>query len=189
MATKKGLAKVEKSGNILDVMSKAGVEVKLTKTEIADYIAEKAQEEIKLEIESLKKRAKDIQDSVDTNLTGKYKVFADAYNSLTGKDHKFGLDYRHYNDTYSVNLGIHTAHNHGWLHGIVSVEIPKSEVPAAIIESWEMEKRVVALNNKLNTLQTKKHRVLLIEKILSGTESGKVVLGDLTKIVNKLVKE
>lgn len=185
MATKKTAIKIVKQENVLDTMAKAGVEIKLTKTEIADYISEKAQEEINEEIRKIQEEAKALRESVSKTPTGKWKTLAEAFNAATGVDRAYKLDYMKRHDTYLVTLAIDSGH--GWFNGIANREIDVKDVPAPILEAEKLEERIHELNNRLRTLQTKKHRILLIEKILGGTESGKVVLGDLTKMVNKIV--
>lgn len=185
MATKKAAIKLAKQENVLDTLAKAGVEVKLTKTEIADYIAEKAQEQLNEQITDLKNQIQVLNKDAIQTPTGKWKVLADALNDAKGAKDTYLLQYERRYSGCMVTL-IHQNEN-GWNHGIVSKQIAESELPSVFTKIEALDKELGELQKRLQTLQTKKHRILLIEKILSGTESGKVVLGDLTKLVNKLV--
>jgi ABC-type phosphate transport system auxiliary subunit len=185
MAAKKAALKVVKQENVLDTLAKAGVEVKLTKTEIADYIAEKAQEELQGQITDLKNQMEVLTKNANKTPTGKWKVLADALNDAKGAKDTYFLQYERRYNGCMVTLVLQT--ENGWHHGVVSVQVAESELPVELAQREALEKQLGELHKRLQTLQTKKHRILLIEKILSGTESGKVVLGDLTKLVNKLV--
>lgn len=184
-AKKKALAK---TGDVLETMAKAGIEVKLTKTEIADYIAEKAQEEINSEIAELRKEIETLAENDKLTPTGPALTIAQGFAALNGDNvADYFVSYQNCYDRYwGMTLFKGTSH-------YLNVDIKKEQVPQSEIDRCqkilELNKQVQTLNNRLRDLQTKKHRILLIEKILSGTESGKIVLGDLTKLVNKLVKE
>jgi hypothetical protein len=188
--TKKALAKVQKSDNVLDVMSNAGIDIKLTKTEIADYIAEKAQEELNTEIARVADQINDLR-AKTYPVTGKWKVLADAYNAILPAHEQvpFVLTYSHGGyHSVSDKRRYYCGMNHTY-HRYLQIEIDEADMPKELLALPELEKHIGELQQRLNQLRTKKHRILLIEKILSGTDSGKVVLSDLTKIVNKMVKE
>ena len=100
MAAKKTAIKLAKSENVLDTLAKAGVEVKLTKTEIADYIAEKAQEELNGEIERVSKELRTLREKTYP-VSGKWKTLADAYNALLPEREKFTFTLAYHNQKYS----------------------------------------------------------------------------------------
>lgn len=195
MATKKNA--IVKSQKIDDMIA-AGIEVKLTKMEIADYIAAKAKEE-------LNKRLKVIESELQSYAHGKVP-FADY---VTSKQKKF---IEMYNEIHGTNHDVKNATLMSiWGRGVVisfpiafdphnplsvfqnmnGLNIPLDSEQRnldVVISEKMLNEENQELMRRISELDKKQHRTLLVEQILSGSDSGKKVLADLNSMVSRAVK-
>lgn len=189
MATRKVKAEIVKAVDGND-LSKAGVDVKLSKMEIADYIAEKAKEE-------LTNRLSVVQDTLNkywrsSTVVAPTKLQQDTMDALTKlTGHKYAtmvswnIDYGQIERSeWRVTLVI--AHEGGGYHG-TSVHCPADASQIPDVDMIALHKEQNEINNRIHELGKKKHRTYLIEQILSANESGKKVLADLKGMVNRAV--
>ena len=173
-------------------LSKAGVEVKLTKSEIAEYIAEKAKKQIEEEIAAIENKHGGRHDfywgSID--VTSPPKRIANVVKAIKAAD-----DAGESSLTVSVKFaGEDTCgRKNRWLIDIdgrtqFSYNLSDSEQIPAESAEWTADKeRYNALQKKFNELCKKNYKVLLVESILSGSVAGTTVLADLNKMVADMV--
>lgn len=169
-------------------LAKAGVEVKLTKGEIAEYIAAKAQKQITEEIQSLDQKygRYNLHNGV-VKVDTYPKRIAAIVKSLTAADserttqvffHEKGYGWNSHRDRWVINSG--GAEMAFFLNDDEEAPAQSSELKAA-------KERFDTLHNKLRELQQKNYKVLLVESILSGSVAGATVLADLNKMVEQMV--
>lgn len=179
MATKKS-AIVLKDAKINDMVA-AGIEVKLTKMEIADYIAEKAKEELENRRTEINNLIQDYsRNGIPVEMNKKQKAVADAVKVLTAKEITLVAAW----ENYSGNPRWCGTFSDGERHFLSNVldenQIPNIDVMALHNEYGECWRR-------LQELGRKKHRTMLVEQILAGSDSGKKVLSDLANMVQRAV--
>lgn len=198
------MAARKKSNNALAVLNgdvssstlaKAGVEVKLTKSEIAEYIAAKATKQLEEEIKSIEekyegggRRSFHHGQVVVANPPKRVVAVAKAINAADGdatdvakavvlfSGKEFGYNGRNrwtimVNGTDILNYGL----------------TEDEEIPAEYETLLADRKRFDTLQKKLFELRQKNYKVLLVESILSGSVAGTTVLADLDKMVKEMV--
>jgi len=181
MATKKSAA-ITKATKV-DDLTAAGIDVKLSKMEIADYIAAKSKEE-------LEKRQKQIQeennntnfDASDVVLTGEQHSLVELYcrvnnATVTGKQYQFTRRYE--NPVLCINISGDTNN--------LFINLAEDKLPLEIKKYMCNQREYHENWNRIRDLDSKKHRTMLIEQILSGSESGKKVLNDLNAMIQRAV--
>ena len=173
-------------------LAKAGVEVKLTKGEIAEYIAEKAKKQIEEEIAAIENKHGGRHDfywgSIDVtsppkriaNVVKAIKAADDAGESSLTVTVKFaGEDTCGRKNRWVIELDGRTS---------FSYDLSDSEQTPPEYAGWKADKdRYNALQKKFNELCKKNYKVLLVESILSGSVAGTTVLADLNKMVEQMV--
>lgn len=174
-------------------LAKAGVEVKLTKSEIAEYIAEKAKKQIEEETTALENKYGGRRDfywgncavanppkriaNVAKAILG--AVDEDDGTSLTVKIEFAGEDNCGRKNRWVVEIDGRTSFAYNMLD---TEQIPPE------FTAWAADKeRYDALSKKHNELCKKNYKVLLVESILSGSVAGTTVLADLNKMVEQMV--
>lgn len=189
MATKKSAIVKSVDGGDL---AKAGIDVKLSKMEIADYIADKAKEELETKINGMREEIqKWVHGYLDVVPTKQQQKLADDMSALDGTN-KFVVKLSYFNhgdgiSPWNIVFGYEAPH---WHHGklfqvILTVKADASQIPDVDIVS--MQEELCEANERLHELGKKKHRTVLLEKILAGSDSGKKVLADLQNMVNRAV--
>jgi hypothetical protein len=208
MATKKNaIVKNQK----IDDMIAAGVEVKLTKMEIADYIAQKAKEELLDERNHLQEKVNNLhREGVPfaEYLNDDQKDYIKSYNKIHGSNLDAntatlvsGFDPRYdmqiivrngampnvENDVYSLVEILSMRHNNITAQISIPLSAEQKELPFHnVLKSAVTD--LDEINQKIANLDKKSHRTLLVENILNSSESGKKVLTDLKGMVKKVVK-
>ena len=171
-------------------LAKAGVEVKLTKSEIAEYIAAKAIKQIEEEIAALENKHGGRYELHSgllkvANPPKRIKAIVNAINAANSEP----------NDTVAHAIFSSNSRGTGYwqIHiGNYSTSLQyrliEGEEPPAEYEAWKVDKdRFDTLQNKQRELQKKNYKVLLVESILSGSVAGTTVLADLNKMVEQMV--
>ncbi len=188
MATKKSTIVKATDGNDL---AKAGIDVKLSKMEIADYIADKAKEELESRLSKVTAEIAKWQQGYHTVLpTPDQKAAADALTQATGKKFYCTLSYHWSHDTpnkWVVCIGMDVKNYAGQtcFQNAVAMEANDDQLPGIDMAALNEEQKDI--QERLWNLKTKKHRTILLEKILSSNESGKKVLADLQGMVARAV--
>ncbi len=174
-------------------LAKAGVEVKLTKGEIAEYIAEKAKKQIEGETTALENKYGGRHDfywgncavanppkriaNVAKAILG--AVDEDDGTSLTVTIQFAGEDNCGRKNRWVVEIDGRTSFAYNMLD---TEQIPPE------FTAWAADKeRYDALQKKHAELNRKNYKVLLVESILSGYVAGTTVLADLNKMVEQMV--
>lgn len=181
MATKKSAA-ITKAAKV-DDLTAAGIDVKLSKMEIADYIAAKAQEELELRKDELQKRYQEFSSGLSVtldDLTDDQRTVVELYIKM----HKAEIRDMSFNHWGEWRLSVRTNNRCGDLQLPLSDDQLNSD---KIKEFTDTSNEIGEVNQRLHQLSKKSHRTMLIEKILGGSESGKKVLGDLTSMVKRAV--
>ena len=188
MAAKKAaLVKAVDGGDL----AKAGIDVKLSKMEIADYIADKAKEELETKIAGMRDEInKWVQGYLDVTPTKQQQKVADELSVLDGNNkYLVKLSYHNSGDgkPWNIVIGYDAPHWHYGKHfqSIFTVKADPSQIPDVDIDGMNAQLREA--QERLHELGKKKHRTILLEKILAGSESGKKVLEDLKGMVNRAV--
>lgn len=188
MATKKS-AIVLKDQKVSDMVA-AGIDIKLTKMEIADYIAAKSKEELENRQNTLRDLIGNyMHKGVVVDMTKQQKVAADALKAVTGKDVFVMACFAGINSGYCwtgwfVFKNNNNDDRHSYTH-IIQFQLDSSQIPDIDVESLLTEQNENW--KRIQDLGKKKHRTLLVEQILSGSDSGKKVLADLTDMVQRAV--
>lgn len=188
MATKKAAIVKVVDGNDL---AKAGIDVKLSKMEIADYIADKAKEELETRLSQVTGEIAKWQNGYHSvKPTPDQKAAADALTQATGKKFYCTLSYHWTNDTANkwvvcVGLDVKNYSGQTCFQSAVAMEANDDQLPGIDMDALNEEKKDI--QERLWNLKTKKHRTILLEKILSSNESGKKVLADLQGMVTRAV--
>ena len=172
-------------------LAKAGVEVKLTKGEIAEYIANKAMARISEEIAAIEasetcgRSGLYYAEFSVANAPKRVRNVLAALNAL-GTLNSYRIKYSNRLATYGTPRG-HWVIVDNTSH-IVSVPLDESEDVPPEFAAWEEKKnRYDALVKKLQDLRSKNYKVLLVESILSGSVAGTTVLADLNRMVADMV--
>lgn len=178
-------------------LAKAGVEVKLTKTEIAEYIAAKATKVIEDEIQAINNKYSASKGNFRSGyvaVTHPPKRIANvvkAINAADGADEVEGTTkalVRFQGKEFSYSRGYNR-----WvitLNGcdILDYRLTEDETIPAEFEGLVADnKRLTELGKKLDELRRKNYKVLLVESVLSGSIAGATVLADLEKMVQDMV--
>jgi len=174
-------------------LAKAGVEVKLTKGEIAEYIAEKAKKQIEDETTALENKYGGRHDFYWGNcaVANPPKRIANVAKAILGavdEDDGSGLavkvqfageDNCGRKNRWIVEIDGRTSFAYNMLD---TEQIPPE------FAAWAADKeRYDALSKKHAELNRKNYKVLLVESILSGSVAGTTVLADLNKMVEQMV--
>jgi len=174
-------------------LAKAGVEVKLTKSEIAEYIAEKAKKQIEEEIAAIETKHGGRHDFYygSCNVASPPKRIANVVKAIGAAEDeddgsrltvtvKFaGEDTCGRKNRWVIELDGRTS---------FSYDLSDSEQIPPEYAAWKADKdRYNALQTKFNELCKKNYKVLLVESILSGSVAGTTVLADLNKMVADMV--
>jgi hypothetical protein len=173
-------------------LSRAGVEVKLTKGEVAEYIAEKAKKQIEEEIAAIENKHGGRHDFYwgGIDVTSPSKRIANVVKAIKAANDA---------DEPSLTVIVKFAgedtcgRKNRWLIDIdgrnqFSYNLTDSEqIPAEYVEWVADKERYNALQKKFNELCKKNYKVLLVESILSGSVAGTTVLADLNKMVADMV--
>ena len=174
-------------------LAKAGVEVKLTKGEIAEYIAEKAKKQIEEEIAAIESKYGGRHDFYYGNcdVANPPKRIASVVKAIGAAEDeddgsrlavsvKFaGEDTCGRKNRWVIELDGRTS---------FSYNLSDSEQTPPEYAGWKADKdRHNALQKKFNELCKKNYKVLLVESILSGSVAGTTVLADLNKMVEQMV--
>lgn len=176
----------------VSTLEKAGVETKLTKMEIADYIATKAKEELQNRVNEVQQELGNYQQKgvpFSEHLTDLQKEYVSLYckihnqkidvNSASliigwGRDGSFAIGFR-----YS-----HT----DFFGGGMKIPLTDDQKNLPIVKKLgNMQNEYADMVERIHNLDKKSHRTLLVEQILSGSESGKKVLSDLAVMINRAV--
>lgn len=188
MATKK--AAIVKAVDSND-LANAGIDVKLSKMEIADYIADKAKEELEARLVKLQKEIEHWQTKYHPVIPSKEQQAAcDALTVATGKKFYCTLSYHWMHaeeQRWSVCIG--TDQNDPWHKGFqnaVAMPANPDQIPENV-DVGAMHQERQELQIRLQELGKKKHRTILLEKILASNDSGKKVLADLQGMVARAV--
>jgi phage I-like protein len=179
----------EGNGISPDALALAGVEVKLTKSEIAEYISAKAIAKIKTEMAALDAKHNWYSGKLEVkDIPERLAVFTESLNKM-----------RLYNSfPYQVYLGIGEAdilgsklnwrvESHNAHEGITLTFEKTDTVPPEYTQFVEDKKRYQSLRMKHAELSQKNYKILLVEKILSGSIEGKTVLANLNQMVAEMV--
>lgn len=189
MATKKSaIVKAVDSNDLV----KAGIDVKLSKMEIADYIADKAKEELEAKLASLKsiynKYINTGHNGQPVILTESQKTVIDGLSNLTGNVYagRLVLFYSFNNPADSEWKIQIVMQHHDHISGTSIYFSPDaSQIPD--IDAAQLCVDIRDIEQRIKDFDKKKHRTILLEKILSGNESGKKVLADLQSMVARAV--
>lgn len=175
-------------------LAKAGVEVKLTKGEIAEYIAAKAQKQIAEEIKAIEAKYGDRHSLSNgtVKVPNPPKRIANVVKAINAAD-------EHVSGTTKASV-VYAGKDYGWrglgnswlirVGGIDILSyrlIDDEEVPPEYAVLQDDKVRWEGLHAKLRELQQKNYKVLLVESILSGSVAGTTVLADLDKMVQQMV--
>lgn len=168
-------------------MSKAGIEVKVSKTDIADYMATKAKEKLqemyKTVREQIPKAQKFTIDDIDPKYHNLIKE-AQALSKVKKLEIHLRNSYSYFldNPTLKVNIGKNGCY-------------PEFDFDVAINEKSENIKKFVKLcesyrtiEQRLNSLNTTNYKVLLTEKALNSSVSGKELLVELNQMIDDMIK-
>lgn len=191
MATKKAAIVKAVDGNDL---AKAGIDVKLSKMEIADYIAEKAKEELETRMAALNAEYKKWTEGyLPVIPTKEQQAACDALTKATGKKFYCQLTYNIHNGedeskNWLVCIGTDTTDWSGRsrYENAVAMKANDSQRPDGVNVIQIIRERSEVFD-RLQELGKKKHRTMLLEKILASNESGKKVLADLQGMVARAV--
>jgi len=175
-------------------LAKAGVEVKLTKSEIAEYIAEKAKKQIEEEMKAIETKYGNRNDLYYGNFKvanppKRIKNIVTAINAANSSDSDTTarVVYSGRNNHSSTDKGVWQIIVGHYVSGLQYRLTEDEEVPAEYAV-WAADKeRVDALQKKYTELCKKNYKVLLVESILSGSVAGTTVLADLNKMVEQMV--
>ncbi len=196
MATKKKstTALATLNGDVTSsTLAKAGVEVKLTKSEIAEYIAEKAKKQIEDETTALENKYGGRHDFYWGNcaVANPPKRIANVAKAILGAvDEDDGT-------SLAVTIQFAGEDNCGrknrWIIEIdgrtsFAYNMLDTEQIPPEFTAWAADKeRYNTLQKKHAELNRKNYKVLLVESILSGSVAGTTVLADLNKMVEQMV--
>jgi hypothetical protein len=174
-------------------LAKAGVEVKLTKSEIAEYIAEKAKKQIEEETTALENKYGGRNDFYwgSCAVANPPKRIANVAKAIIGADDEddgtalsvkvqfAGEDNCGRRNRWVVEIDGRTSFAYNMLD---TEQIPPEYA------AWAADKeRYNTLQKKNAELNRKNYKVLLVESILSGSVAGTTVLADLNKMVEQMV--
>jgi len=192
MAAKKAaLVKAVDGGDL----AKAGIDVKLSKMEIADYIADKAKKELESRIEFLNKEIETwTRGYHDIKPTKEQQKACDMLTQLTGNTfickltHTSEIDSAGVSqDKWLVCIGHNVSTNWRGTYIEVAVTMPANPDQFPDVNVCEFIRDRQEAQTRMQELGKKKHRTILLEKILAGSESGKKVLADLQSMVSRAV--
>lgn len=180
---------IEKIDGLMNNLAEAGVEIKLTRTEIADYIAAKAEELINQEIGEIRTRMSEIREKVfrsDVPLNhvprSLGKVIRSTKSMVPGTEVKV-----YFREDYGGRFKYRILASNGIIDSIqIEVQVPDKELPKEVPEFKEIGNRYTILMHKLGEISSKKYRVTLVEKILRGTGKGQNLLKNLDTLAKSL---
>ncbi len=189
------MGSIEKVDELVNNLAEAGVEIKLTRTEIADYIAAKAEELLDKEYKELSQemaRLADIAGSGSKPLNTVPKILKDVMKHLKAiapEDPNFKIYFRP--NTWTPH-SYHISGGDG-AHGTVRrvslvVDVPENEVPPELAMYHEVNQRRGEVYRKQEELKSKKYKTIMIEKILGGTGKGKKLLENLDTLAKHMVQ-
>jgi hypothetical protein len=171
-------------------LAKAGVEVKLTKSEIAEYIAAKAIKQIEEELAALEKKHGGRYELNSgllkvANPPKRIKAIVNAINAANSDNSEYTAHAIY--SRSSADVGYWQIHIGRYSSALQYRLIDGEDAPAEY-DAWKVDKdRADALTDKHRELQKKNYKVLLVESILSGSVAGTTVLADLNKMVEQMV--
>jgi hypothetical protein len=188
MATKKVQSLVTTSTDSSEILASAGVEVKLTKSELAEYVKEKAlqtlrakadaltQERLNINIKHLRFAEEALPPRVAAVLVAIRAFKSDAVASLS-----FSHNGKH-------DWSIHQAK--GWSSYFMTemdLVLEGDYAPASYGEYIKLDKQLSEINEQIQQIEKKNFKAFMVENVLNGSDAGKVVIASLDEMVNKLV--
>lgn len=186
---------IEKIDGLMNNLAEAGIEIKLTRTEIADYIAAKADDYLTQELDEVQKRMNDRLDKVGSANSAPLKTvpksvakIVRSMKSLVPTAEVYIYFRETYGGKYEYQIGMRGGGDSPVKSFKIDVNVPDDEIPKEVPEYKELRERQKLLAHKLAELRDKKYRVVLIEKILRGTGKGQKLLNNLDVLAKSLVQ-
>lgn len=189
MATKKVKDALASTTTPDQILAAAGVEVKLTKSELAEYVKELAIRELENQLQT----AREARDNVGVDWGGMRLTFNNeempvrilrAVNALEGAGLKA--------TKVSLNLSLDGKHSwyieHDAHFSNISLPFQQEDykIPANLDETIVLNKRIDDIRDKLHEIKNKNYKVLMIENALMSTDAGKMLVTNLQQMVKNL---
>ena len=179
-------------------MEAAGVEVKLSRAEIAEYVTEKVAKALKAE---LKKLDKEISDAGNYEEEVRFNEVPERYLALvTALRAAFPTSTivihrpRHHSNrtskgetTLKYFVRPPNFKEHGIWDASLELDFRDDEVPAGY-RTWAARyERVTALHEKLAAISKKKYRVSILEETLKGSAGGQKIVANVAELAAAVI--
>jgi hypothetical protein len=180
------------------ILAAAGVEVKLTKSELAEYVKELAIRQLERQWQEADEARSAHDGSVpfagltidvdESSIPARVKKVRDA---LLESDVKIrGLDLHIEYDTTVVWRVEYADGKSGRIFSYVSIPMKEGEypIPSKYAEYHALDQKALDLRQKLHEVKNKNFKAMMIENALNSTDAGKLVITNLQQMVEKLTK-
>jgi hypothetical protein len=174
-------------------MEAAGIEIKMTRAEMAEYIATKMKKELQKEIAALGKdlpyhieievQAADFSPRITTILQSILAGFPGCKMAIHVNRPN---DWAKLDAPHHVNVSFHEGKDHK-ANFVCNLE--SAEMPEAAREFHRKWARVFALQQKLENLDKKKYRITLLEQNLKSSVAGKKVIASVEAITSSIISD
>jgi hypothetical protein len=186
MATKKVQSLVTSDTNSSEVLASAGVEVKLTKSELAEYVKEKALQTLRAKSADLVEQRnrfniKPVHPTVLPSRVQSVFVAILAFKPDAVVSLSFSHDGKH---LWRITP------SDGWSSyfvGEIDLVLEGDYIPASYGEYLKIDKQIDEINEQIQQIEKKNFKAFMVENVLNGSDAGKVVIASLDEMVNKLV--
>jgi hypothetical protein len=189
MVSKKVQSLVTSNADSSDVLAAAGVEVKLTKSELAEYVKEKALQTLRAKMDVL------TQERLNLNI--KYVRFTEQQ-ALPPRVQSVLVAIRAFKPDAVASLVLEHDGKHDWRIGQaegwntyfiaeVDLVVEANYVPANFTNYLKIDKQIDEINEQIQQIEKKNFKAFMVENVLNGSDAGKVVIANLDEMVSKLV--
>jgi hypothetical protein len=193
MATKKVKDALASTTTPDQILAAAGVEVKLTKIELAEYVKELAIRELDKQYED----AVEVRDAAEGKIGwGGEEINVDGA-SIPARVRRI-REAMQENDVVIRGIDLYVdgeaigawriAYENG--RGVDFIRIPHKEgdyqIPSKYVEYVALKKRVDDIRDKRHEIKNKNFKVLMIENALMSTDAGKMLVTNLQQMVKNL---
>lgn len=188
MATKnkKVQSLVTSSTDSSEILASAGVEVKLTKSELAEYVKEKALQTLRAKRDTLRDRqvrfsTKPVHLTILPSRVQSVLVAIRAFKPDAVVSISFSHDGKH---LWRI------APSDGWhsyFVGEVDLVVEADDIPVDYTDYLKIDKQIDEINEQINQIEKKNFKAFMVENVLNGSDAGKVVIASLDEMVAKLV--
>jgi hypothetical protein len=190
MATKskKVQSLVTSNADSSEVLAAAGVEVKLTKSELAEYVKEKALQTLRAKSADLSERILHINiKPVQFARKDLPPRVAAVFDAILGfkSDAATSIRFSH--------IGKHDwriGQPDGWSSyfvGEADLVREADYIPASYGEYLKINKQIDEINEQIHQIEKKNFKAFMVENVLNGSDAGKAVIASLDEMVAKLI--